>query len=371
MQVQEEQQYRSWVEVNLDNFTRNLNEVRRLTGPDIKILQVVKADAYGHGAIEISNVAVKNGVTCLGVANADEGLQLRFGGINAPIIILSPSPLSEISEIIKYNLIPSVSDIAFAREFQNKCSQAGIKALIHIEVDTGMGRGGTINHEAIAMIKEIMSFPNISIEGIFTHLAQSETAVDYNENQWHLFRDILRELEGHNIHIPVRHMANSGAVLNFPGFHLDMVRPGLMTYGIYPSQETATKAILAPVMSFKTRILLIKDFPEGYSIGYGRTFITAKPSKIATIPVGYGDGYGFILSNQGEALIKGKRAPIVGRVSMDMCTIDVTHLTDCQIGDEVVLMGTQGNEVITADDIAAKSNTISYEIICALGKRAP
>ena len=371
MQLKEEQQYRSWVEVDLDNFNGNLKEVRRLIGPDVRILQVVKADAYGHGAIEISNAALKNGVSCLGVANSDEGLQLRFSGISAPIIILSPSPASEIGEIIKYNLLPSVSDISFAKEFQRKCAQVGIKAPVHIEVDTGMGRGGTMNHETIDMIEEIMGFPNISIDGLFTHLSQSETKEDYNERQWQLFREILHELEGHNIHIPVRHMANSGAVLNFPHFHLDMVRPGLMTYGLYPSTETITKASLAPVMSFKTRVLLIKDFPGGCSIGYGRTFITDKPTRIATIPVGYGDGYGFILSNNGEALLRGKRVPVVGRVSMDMCTIDVTQIADCQIGDEVTLMGRQGKQVITADDIAAKSNTISYEIICALGKRAP
>src|SRR3989304_4031508 len=261
MQLKEDQQYRSWVEVDLDNFAGNLKEVRRLIGPDVRILQVVKADAYGHGAIEISHAALKTGASCRGVANADEGLQLRFSGINAPIIILSPSPASEIGEIIKYNLLPSVSDIHFAREFQRKCAQAGIKAPIHIEADTGMGRGGTMNHE-------IMGFPNISIDGLFTHLSQSETTTDYNERQWQSFREILHELEGHNIHIPVRHMANSGAVLNFPHFHLDMVRPGLITSGLYPSTETMPKGNLAPVMSFKTRVLLIKDFPEGGTIGY-------------------------------------------------------------------------------------------------------
>lgn len=371
MQVKEEQQYRSWVEVDLDNFTGNLKEVRRLIGPQVKILQVVKADAYGHGAIEISNAALKNGASCLGVANADEGVQLRVGGITAPIIILSPSPDSEIAQIIKYNLIPSVSDILFARQLQKKYEKAGIRAQIHIEVDTGMGRGGTVNQEIIRMIHEILTFPNISLEGIFTHLSQSETVNDYNENQWQLFSGTLDELQRQNISIHIRHMANSGAVLNYPAFHLDMVRPGLMTYGIYPSQETMNKAGLAPVMGFKTRVLLIKDFPKGCSIGYGRTFITDRTTKIATIPVGYGDGYGFILSNRGEALVGERRVPVVGRISMDMCTLDVTQIPTCQIGDEVVLMGRQGKEEITADGLAAKLNTISYEIICALGKRAP
>ena len=234
-----------------------------------------------------------------------------------------------------------------------------------------MGRGGTIYHEAFDTIKEILALPNIAIEGIFTHLSSSETLNDYNDTQWRLFKELLDKLGEHNIHIPIMHMANSGAILNYPGFHLDIVRPGLMSYGIYPGPETKTKARLAPVMSFKTRIALIKEFPKGYGIGYGRSYITSKPTKIATIPVGYGDGYERILSNQGEVLIKGRRAPIVGRISMDMCTIDVSHREDCRIGDEVVLMGNQGSECVSADEIADKVKTISYEILCAIGKRAP
>jgi alanine racemase len=371
MAIKEGQKYRSWVEVDLDNFTKNWKEMQRLVGPAVQILQVVKADAYGHGAIEISNVALKNGAALLGIANADEGVQLRVSGITAPILILSPSTGAEIDEIIKYNLIPSVSDLNFARELQKKSKKADLRTPIHIEVDTGMGRGGTIYHEAFDIIEQIVVLPNIIIEGIFTHLSSSETMDEYNTMQWMLFKELLDKLEEHDIHIPIKHMANSGAILNYPGFHLDIVRPGLMSYGIYPGPETKTKATLHPVMSFKTRVALIKEFPTGYSIGYGRSYITTKPTKIATIPVGYGDGYERILSNQGEALIRGTRAPIVGRISMDMCTVDVSHIENCRIGDEVVLMGTQGNECISADEIAEKVKTISYEVLCAIGKRAP
>ncbi|NPU84258.1 MAG: alanine racemase [Syntrophaceae bacterium] len=367
----EEQKYRSWVEVDLDSFSRNWEELKHLVGPDVRIMQVVKADAYGHGALELSSVALRNGAWALGVANADEGVQLRASGIDAPIVILSPSPDSEIGQIVKYGLTPSVSDASFARELQKSARKAGVHVSVHIEVDTGMGRGGTIHYEALDLIRAVLDMPNLDLEGIFTHLSSSEILVDYNNRQWTHFRNLLEKLEEDGIRIPLKHMSNSGAVLNFPEYNLDLVRPGIMTYGIYPGPDTRDKADLSPVMSFKTRIVLLKEFPEGYSIGYNRTFITYRPTRIATIPVGYGDGYGILLSNAGEVLIRGQRAPIVGRISMDMCTVDVSRIHDCGIGDEVVLMGRQGSEYISANEIAARTSTISYDVLCALGKRAP
>ncbi len=368
----QEQRYRSWVEIDLDSFRQNLAEVKRLVGPGIKFLQAVKADAYGHGAIEISRAAVKNGVYALGVANADEGVQLRVGGIEAPIIILSPSTKDEIDEIIKYDLIPSISDMLFAVELSAKLVEKGERIPVHIEVDTGMGRGGTISGNAIDMVKAVIELPNIELEGLFSHLSVSEAPDDeYNALQWKRFSEILGKLEKEGITIPLRHLSNSGGVLDFPSFNLDMVRPGIMTYGGYPGPGLEAKANLAPVMTFKTSVVILKDFPAGYSIGYGRTYVTERSSRIATIPVGYGDGYGVVMSNRGEALVRGKRAPIVGRISMDMCTVDVTDIPGCEIGDEVVLMGRQGEEYISATEIAEKAGTISYEILCALGKRAP
>ncbi len=367
----EEQSYRSWVEVDLDHFAWNWAELRRLVGPEVKILQVVKADAYGHGAIEISQAALKNGAACLGVANADEGVQLRVSGIDAPIVILSPSTGAEIREIIKYGLTPSLSDLSFAAEFQRHLARAEVTASVHVEVDTGMGRGGILAEEASALIRDILDYPNIVIEGLFTHLASSEVCVDYNEQQWSLFQKLIEQLAALGISIPLKHMANSGAILNYPRFHLDLVRPGLMTYGIHPGLQTEARADLHPVMSFKTRVVLLKEFPRGASIGYNRTYVTHSPSRIATLPVGYGDGYGVILSNAGEVLIRGKRVPVVGRISMDMTTVDVSSLPDCHLGDEAVLLGRQGGEVISANEIATRVRTISYDILCALGKRAP
>ncbi|MCK9275411.1 MAG: alanine racemase [Syntrophales bacterium] len=364
--------YRSWVEIDLDCFRHNWNEIRRLITPGVKVMQVVKADAYGHGAIEISRAALKNGVFCLGVANADEGIQLRISGIDAPVIILSPATISEVEEIIKYNLIPSVSDLHFACELNRRAAEEGTIVPVHIEVDTGMGRGGTLHHEALCMIETIAGLRNLKVAGVFSHLSLSEWGDDdYNRHQWHLFNLILDSLKKKNIEIPLKHFANSGGILNFPDFNFDLVRPGIMTYGIHPSPLTEKKADLAPVMSFKTTVVLLKEFPAGCSIGYGRSYRTEKPTMIATIPVGYGDGFGFILSNKGEALVKGKRVPVVGRVSMDMCTLDVTDIPECAVGDEVVLMGRQGSEYLSADEIAGKAGTISYEVLCVVGKRAP
>src|SRR3989339_779994 len=317
MTFKETMQYRSWVEVDLGHFAANWGAIKKLLSPGVQIMQVVKADAYGHGAIEISNAALQNGASFLGVANADEGVQLRVSGITAPIVILSPATGPEIDQIIKYKLTPSVSALDFAREFDKKAYNVGIIAPVHVEVDTGMGRGGILQKEAMDAIRGISALPNLKMEGIFTHFSESEITSFYNNLQWEGFQDILGHIATSGLDIPIRHISNSGAIINYPQCNLDLVRPGLITYGIHPSAETRQKVALSPVMSFKTRVALIKEFPEGYGIGYGRTFITRRPTHIATIPVGYGDGLGWLLSDRGEALVRGKRVPIVGRISMD------------------------------------------------------
>ncbi|KAF0159071.1 MAG: alanine racemase [Syntrophaceae bacterium] len=371
MILKNEQKYRSWVEVDLDNFTANLREIKRLIGDAVDFMQTVKADAYGHGAIEISHAALRAGARMLGVANTDEGIQLRVSGVEAPIVILGPSTLSEIPDMIKYHLTPSVSDAGFASALEKQLAHASRTLSVHVEVDTGMGRGGTMHSEAIDLIRHIKTLPHIILEGLFSHFAASELMTPYNDEQWRLFSGLLADLQRLGIDIPIKHMDNSGAILNSPALKLEMARPGIMTYGIYPSEETKRNATLLPVMSFKTTIVLVKEFPAGYGIGYNRTYITKGKTRVATIPVGYGDGYPFILSNLGEALIRGRRAPVIGRVSMDMCTLDVTHIPDCAVGDEVVLLGRQHDEYISANEIADRAKTISYEVLCALGKRAP
>lgn len=364
--------YRNWVEIDLDSFRHNWNEIRRLVGDGVRVMQVVKADAYGHGAIEISRAALKNGVSCLGVANADEGVQLRVSGISAPIVILSPSTVSEIDEIIKYSLTPCVSDLSFARELDRRCAGRDERLAVHVEVDTGMGRGGLLYRDAVDAIETIAGLEHVVIEGVFSHFSVSECIDDdYNHLQGRLFRELLDELEKRGIDIPLKHLSNSGGVINFPEYHFNLVRPGIMTYGIHPGRETGPRVNLIPVMTFKTTILLMKEVNAGYSIGYGRTYRTGGPARIATIPVGYGDGYGVILSNRSEALVRGRRVPVVGRISMDMCILDVTDVPGCDVGDEVVLLGRQESASLPAEEIAEKSSTIGYEVVCALGKRAP
>jgi len=364
--------YRSWVEVDLGAFCFNLSQINKHIGKDVGILQVVKADAYGHGALEIASAALDCGVAMLGVANADEGAQLRIGGIGAPILILSPSESSEIPEIVKHSLIPSVSTLAFARDLARYGSKTKQSLPLHIEVDTGMGRGGMMHSEALKVIGKIATLPNIKISGIFTHLAVSEAKDDeHNLEQRLCFDKLLQDLAAAGLHIPVRHIANSGAILNFPDWNFSLVRPGLMSYGVHPDISLQALLPLRPVMSFKTRVLLVKTFPAGCTVGYGKTFITKKRTKIATIPVGYADGLSRLLSNNGEALVRGRRCPIIGRISMDMCMLDVSALPGCASGEEVVLLGAQGKESILADEVASKAQSISYEVLCALGKRAP
>ncbi|MCF8053736.1 MAG: alanine racemase [Deltaproteobacteria bacterium] len=363
--------YRSWTEVNLGAFRHNFHQIKKLINGRANILQVVKADAYGHGAVEIASNALSCGATMLGVANADEGAQLRIGGISAPIVILSPSDEGEIPEIQLHSLIPSVSLFSFAQELSRRGKKSQSILPLHIEVDTGMGRGGIMCQEGLKVIKKIAALPNVFIEGIFTHLAVSETPDACNEEQFRLFNELVYALEKEGIIIPLKHIANSGAILNFPNFSLNLVRPGLMSYGVYPDESLKGKVKLQPVLSFKTLIILLKAFPAGSSIGYGRTFITKKKTTIATIPVGYADGLPRLLSNCGEVLVQGRRCPLVGRISMDMCTIDVSRLPQCAVGDEVVLLGSQGRASIDAEEIARHARTIGYEILCSLGKRAP
>jgi alanine racemase len=350
-------------EIDLRALSHNLEVVRKKTG-NRSIMAVVKADAYGHGALEVSNHLIKKGISHLGVAFAGEAVALRESGIDVPITVFFDR--DNIDEYIRYNLIPTVSDTATARKIDSAARRRRKKIPVHIKVDTGMGRIGFTMSSAVKDIARIASFRNILLEGLMSHFSDADLKdKHFAKLQLKNFSSLVASLKEKNVTFNHHHMANSAAVLSMPGAHLDMVRPGIMLYGyVYPGVRG-----LRPVLSLKSSILLLKTVPKGTPISYGRTFITKRRSTIATIPVGYADGYNRLLSNKGEVLIKGRRVPVVGRVCMDTIMVDVTKIPDVTYKSSVVLIGMQGKEKITADDIAEKTGTIPYEVLTSIGQR--
>lgn len=364
--------FSTWVEIDLDALTGNIAAVRSLAGSRARILLVVKADAYGHGAVEVARVAVGSGIDMLGVATLHEGIELRQAGVDAPVLILSPPMEDETERIIEYGLSCTVPSLGLARALSRACDRRASEANVHIEVDTGMGRSGVGLHEAVPFIAAVAKLPHLVLEGLFTHFPSSDDDSEFTEGQISSFLALVERLEARGISVPYRHAANSGALLGVPGSveaPLNMVRPGLMIYGLRPSPAVGADVRLTPVMSFKSRIAQIRDLPAGHPVSYGRTFVTPRPMRVAVVPVGYGHGYSFRLSNRGEVLVGGVRAPIIGRVTMDVTMIDLEGVDGAAVGDEVVLFGRQGSSEITVDEVAAGSGTLSYDVICGIGKR--
>ncbi len=364
--------FSTWVEIDLDALTHNIRQVRSRTGDRLGILLVVKADAYGHGAIEVARVAVANGVDMLGVATLQEGIELRQAGVDAPVLILSPPMENETPGIVEYDLACTVPSLSLARSLSRASDARGKSASVHVEIDTGMGRSGVGLEEAVPFVTAVAKLPNLSLEGVFTHFPSSDEDLDFTREQVGHFLGLLERLEAKGVDIPLRHAANSGAVLSVPesfGSPLNVVRPGIMIFGLRPSDRTPGSGDLRPVMSFKSRIAQVRELPEGHPVSYGRTYRTPRPMRVAVIPVGYGHGYGWRLSNRGEVLIRGLRAPVVGRVTMDVTMADIDRIEGAAVGDEVVLFGRQGEAAIAVDDIARRIGTINYEVICGIGKR--
>ncbi len=363
-------EFPTWVEVDLDRFRRNLGAIRAAIGAGRGILLVVKADAYGHGAVEIARHAVETGVTMLGVATLHEGIELRSAGITVPIVILSPTLLSEVDEIIEHRLTPCINSIEFADLFSGRCVAHQVLSRFHVEVDTGMGRTGISDGDAIPFIERVAGMPNLTLEGVFTHFPHADSGrTDVTEEQLRRFGEILRGLSLRKIEVPIRHAANSAGILSVRDSFLDMVRPGILAYGFYPSAEVPRSIPVEGVMSFKTRIVQLRDVPPGRYISYGRTYQTARWTRVAVLPVGYGHGYPWTLSNRGQVLIRGKRAPIVGRVTMDLTMVDASGIDEAELGDEVVLWGEQRGSRIGLDEVAAWAQTIPYDLLCSMGKR--
>lgn len=358
--------------IDLEALNWNFQQARNKVGPEVKILSIIKADAYGHGAREVANVLVKAGSDGFGVATLEEGIRLREEGVSSPILVLAGIYSEQIEELLQFNLTPVVADTEILKRLENLARRRRITLNIHLEVDTGMGRLGLLSSEVDSWLAELAKLKALKIEGVMSHFSETENSeLDYTKDQLESFRHVVELLHAEGHRPPFIHQAKSAGVIGLPPAHFTMVRPGLMLYGIYPSPEMLNQIALKPILSWKTRVLQLKRLPKGSSISYGQTFVTERESLIATLPVGYADGYHRLLSNRGSVLVRGKRVPIVGKVCMDLTMVDVTDIREVQQGDEVVLLGTQGRGTISADEIARWADTISYEILTSISSRVP
>lgn len=362
-----------WAEIDLSCIKHNITEIKRRVG-NTPIVGVVKADGYGHGAVEVSRVLLDNDVSTLAVATLSEAIQLRDADITCPIIMLGLTPWHYQKTIIDYDITPVVASYSDTRALSALAVEAGKTVEVLVAVETGMGRIGFMpNKESINEIVGINGLPNIRIKGIFSHFAVAdEKDKSFSLQQIENFNNFYRNLTDAGVSVNFRTHANSAAIMEVPGAWFDAVRPGIILYGCYPSDQVDKSIIdLKPAMSLKANIVFLKKVPTGTSISYGRHFITERESLIATLPIGYADGYPRFLSGKGRVLVRGQYAPVVGNICMDQCMIDVTDIPDVKKYDEVVLIGTQGENTILADEIAEKTGTINYEIVCRIGKRVP
>ena len=359
-------------EINLDQLAANIAIMRGMMSPGSRFLAVVKANAYGHGLEAVADCAVSHGADMLGVAIAEEGIRLRLHGVTCPILILGACQEEAMDDIVKYHLTPAVFSTGTLRGLEAACVRQGGTCAFHFKIDTGMNRIGFHAKEdfadALALLK---SCPHLRFDGMFTHFAESESAdPSFTIGQASLFEEYaaMAKAAGHS---PILHAANSGALLNYPQYHFDMVRGGIIMYGYHPDADGQLPDGIRPVLTWKTGIVNIKTIPAGETVSYGRTFRAEKPVTVATLPVGYGDGYKRAMSNHAEVLLHGQRCRQIGTICMDQVMVDISDVRDAKIGDEVVLLGEQGNERITADDLARWSSTISYEILLSISDRVP
>jgi alanine racemase len=366
---------RAWAEIDIDAIARNFTAIRKIVNKDAKIMGVVKADAYGHGAVEVGRALLDSGAYSLAVATLDEAIRLRNSGITTPILILGYTYPQRADEVVQYDITQTIFSYDSAKSMSDAAAKLNRNAKIHIKVDTGMTRiGFQPDRHGILEVQQISTLPRIEIEGIFTHFAAADQMdKSYTNMQFDRFMQFNRELEESGLYIPIKHVCNSAGIMECPEMHLDLVRPGIILYGLYPSDGVDKKKLhIEPALSLKARITMVKDVKEGTPVSYGGIYRTARLSRIATASIGYGDGYSRLLSNKGHVLINGEQAPIVGRICMDQCMIDVTNLAKgVAVGDEAVLIGRQGADEISAKQLADEIGTISYEVVCAIGKRVP
>ncbi len=362
----------AYLEVDLDALAHNITNIKKKLGKDIELMAIVKADGYGHGAYEVAKLAVENGAGSLGVAILEEAIRLRQKGINAPIVNLFPEPPERAAKIVEYDIGQVITDLEFVNHLSREAKRQNKSSGVFIEIDTGLGRYGVPPQQTIGVVKEIQKLGNVRLKGILSQFSTADQRKkDFAFHQLSIFKKTLDELESFSNHIPIKSIANSGAVLDIPASYFNHVRVGHLLYGLYPSLETSESIEVKPAMSLKSKVIFIKEVEKGTPISYGQTYIAEKKTKIATIPLGYADGYSRLLSNKGEVLIRGKRAKVVGRVCMDAFMVDVSDIPETKVGDEVVVMGRQGDDEITAHDLGKWTGTFAYEIMTRMGKRLP
>ncbi len=375
-----------WSEINLRAIEHNVREIRKFIRAATRLMVVVKANGYGHGSVEVASRAIQHGATHLGVARLTEAVQLRKAGISVPILIFGPPNLNHVEELVNFKLTQTIYSATAAKALSSRARALGQKIEVHIKIDTGMGRLGllpdafwislnTSNRvsDPLEEVKLINQLPGCDLNGIYTHFATADSGEkSYVKKQLAIFESLLRDMHNAGINPSIIHAANSAATIDHPETHLDMVRVGISTYGLYPSKEVQRNRLkLEPAMQLKTRIIQLKRVPRNYYISYGISYKTSKETLIATVPIGYADGLSRLLSSKGVMLVRGQEAPIVGRVCMDLTMINVGHIPGVALGDEVVIFGTQSGRVIPVEKVAETIDTINYEVVSTITDRVP
>ena len=364
-------------EIDLQAFQHNLQTLRKYLDPQTQIMAVVKADAYGHGAIPCARIAVENGADYLGAGVIEEGIELRENGLNAPILILGSIFPDEAEDLVRHNLATILCTQPLAQALSKEAEKQDKTVSVHIKVDTGMNRLGISPENLPALLDQVRNLKNLKIEAVSTHFSSADDEdLSVTQAQLEKFQTALTILQKEGVHTPIVHCANTSALFKFPESHFNMVRPGLILYGVLPSPSLRPvidqgENPFQPVMQWKSQIILLKPIAKNQPVSYSGSFTTQRDSLIATLPIGYADGLHRMLSNKMDVLIRGRRAPQVGNICMDMILVDVTDIPDVQAGDEVVIFGRQGDEMISVEELAVKGKTIPYEILCSVSKRVP
>ena len=357
----------TWAEIDLDAVAFNVRAFKRHVGEGVEVFAVVKANAYGHGAVPVAQTALAAGATRLAVHRLVEGIQLRSAGIQAPVLVMGYTPPDGASLVVQWGLTPSLMTLEFAQALSGQAGALGVRVPVHVKIDTGMSRYGLLPAEVMEFLRLVLKLPGIELEGLFTHFATADWADQaVMRQQLAVFTDVLLALRQAGIRVPVIHAANSAAAMRLPEAHFNAVRPGISIYGMEPSDQWAPAFEIRPALAVKSRVSRIRELPPGAGVSYGHTYVAPGPIRAALVPVGYGDGYHRSLSSKGCVLINGWRAPILGRICMDQFVVDVSSIPEARQDDEVVILGPQGQDCLRAEEVAALAGTINYEVTTSI-----